>query len=115
MNWLSLIFRIASFAVTGTQTIVGDKASGATKAKIATDLVSNELAVIAPTLGTDNAALAQAAASVTTLAINQAVTIQKATGAYQKATAAANAAQQDLGVTAAVAALVQSIEKPPTP
>lgn len=108
MNW----FKLAIQAVLGIQTLIGDKAAGATKQQMAKDMLSVATASAADDLTGGNAAYAAGASQVAGLIIDQAVTITKASGAYQKATAAAAAAQQDVGVAAAVAALVQSVQNP---
>lgn len=119
MNVFSLILGLVPGIVQGIQTIVGDKASGASKAQMAQDALAAAVSSSSQVLTGSNAIYGQAAAQVAQLAINQAVTISKASGAYQTWTAAANAAQQDAGVAVALAGLVQSVQNPtatpPTP
>lgn len=115
MNWLSLALGLLPHIILGIQSVVGDKASGATKAKMAQDALAVATGAAGDVLTGSNAAYATAASQVVGLAINQTVSIAKANGTYAKATAIAAFAQQDVEVAAAVAALVQSVEKPPTP
>jgi len=115
MNWFALAFMLAKGITLGIQTLVGDKASGATKKQMAQDELNVALQTAVPALSGDNAALAQAAGAVTSVAIDQAVLIHKTSGAYQKATAIATAAQQDAGVAQAVSDLVKSVQAPQTP
>lgn len=108
MNWLA----VALAAVHGIQIIFGDKASGATKKQMATDVLTGVANDILPGLTGSNQAYGQAANVIAGLAIDQAVNIAKAAGTYQKATAIATAAQQDVGVAAAVADLVKRVQTP---
>lgn len=112
MNWLSLALGLLPGIVTGIETVIGDKASGATKAQMAKDALAVATGTAGQVLTGDNAVFATAASQIAGLAITQAVNIQKATGAYQKATAIATSAQQDVNVAAAVTALVQSVTTP---
>jgi len=119
MNWLSTILGLLPGIIHGIQAVVGDKASGATKAQMATDALAVATGTAGTVLTGSNATYAAAAGQITQLAINQTVAIAKATGTYQKATAIAAAAQQDVDVANAVAQLVQSVQNPtpatPTP
>ena len=115
MNWLSRILGLLPHIVLGIQTVVGDKASGATKAQMAKDALQVATGGASAVLTGNNATYADAASKITQLAIDQTVAITKATGAYQKATAVAAAAHQDADVAAAVTQLVQSVETPATP
>ena len=112
MNWLSIALGLLPAIIHGIQSIVGDKASGATKAQMAQDALAVATSGAAGVLTGGNAAYASAASQIVGLAINQTVAIAKATGTYQKATAIATAAQQDVNVAAAVTALVQSVQHP---
>ena len=115
MNWLALILGLVPGVVQGVETIVGDKASGATKAQMAQDALKVAVNSAGTVLTGNNAVYGQVAGQVAQLAINQVVDISKAAGAYQKWTAAATAAQQDVSVAAAVTQLVQSVQAPATP
>lgn len=110
MNWLSLILGLLPGIVHGVQAVVGDKASGATKAQMAKDALGVATQTASQVLTGGNAAYASAASAITGLAIDQTVAIAKANGTYQKATAIATAAQQDVNVAAAVADLVKSVQ-----
>lgn len=112
MNWLSLFLGLLPGIVHGIQSIVGDKASGATKQQMAKDALAVATQTAGDVLTGSNATYAAAASTIAGLAIDQTVSIAKANGTYQKATAIAVAAQQDAGVAAAVTALVQSIQNP---
>lgn len=112
MNWLSIILGLLPGIVHGIQSVVGDKASGATKAQMATDALAVATGTAGAVLTGNDATYAAAAGQITQLAINQTVAIAKATGTYQKATAIATAAQQDVNVANAVTQLVQSVQAP---
>lgn len=112
MNYLSLILGLLPHIVLGIQTVIGDKASGATKAQMAQDALSVATAGAGAVLTGNDATYAAAASQIAGLAITQTVNIAKANGTYQKATAIASAAQQDVNVAAAVTALVQSVQNP---
>jgi len=115
MNWLSLVLGLLPGIVHGIQAVVGDKASGATKAQMAKDALAVATGTAGQVLTGNNAQLGQAASVIAGLAIDQTVAIAKATGTYQKATAIATAAQQDAGVAQAVSDLVKSVQAPQTP
>ena len=112
MNWLSIALGLLPSIVHGIESIVGDKASGATKAKMAQDALAVATSGAAAVLTGSNAVYGQAASQIVGLAINQTVAIAKANGTYAKATAIATAAQQDVGVAQAVTELVQSVQNP---
>ena len=112
MNCLSMALGLLPAIVHGIESIVGDKASGATKAQMAQQALAAATAGAAAVLTGSNAVYGQAASQIVGLAINQTVAIAKANGTYQKATAIATAAQQDVGLAAAVTALVQSVQNP---
>lgn len=114
-NWLSLALGLLPHIILGIQSVVGDKASGATKAQMAQDALAVATGAAADVLTGDNATYAAAASQLTGLAITQTVNIAKANGTYAKATAIASAAQQDVNVAAAVTALVKSVQSPATP
>lgn len=115
MNWLSIALAAAPGIVHGIETIIGDKASGATKEQIAKDSLSIATGVAGASLTGTNAAYASIASQLAGLVIAQTVTIAKTNGTYQKATAAATAAQQDIGVANAVTDLIKSIQIPAVP
>lgn len=112
MNYLSLILGLLPHIVLGIQTVIGDKASGATKAQMAQDALAVAIGSAGSVLSGADATYAAAASQIAGLAIKQTVDITKATGTYQKATAIATAAQQDVAVAAAVDALVKSVQTP---
>jgi len=112
MNIFALILGLVPGIIKGIQTIVGDKASGATKSQMAQDALAAAVGGAGTVLTGNNAVYGQAAGELAQLAIDQTVAISKATGVYQKWTAAATAAQQDAGVAAAVTNLVQSVQAP---
>lgn len=112
MNWLSIALGLLPSIVHGIESVVGDKASGATKAQMAQDALAVATTGASAVLTGSNAVYGQAASQIVGLAINQTVAAAKATGTYQKATAIATAAQQDVGVAEAVAQLVQSVQTP---
>src|SRR3569833_2667888 len=112
MNWLSLIIALSTHVVLGIQTVIGDKASGATKQQMAKDALAVAIGGAGAVLTGSNATYADAAGKIVGLVFVLMVRVTKATGAYQKATEIANAAQQDTQVAAAVGQLVQSVEKP---
>lgn len=112
MNWLSTILGLLPGIVHGIETVVGDKASGATKAQMAQDALAVATGTATTVLTGNNATYATAAGQIAQLAINQTVSIAQANGTLQKATAIATAAQQDVGVAAAVDALVKSVQTP---
>ena len=114
-NWLSVLFGQLPNAIHLVQSIVGDKANGATKSQMVKDIVAGSGTIAGGVLTGGNAAYASAASQITQLAIDQIVAIKKADGTYQKATAIATAAQQDVNVAAAVTALVQSVQHPTPP
>lgn len=113
MNWLSLFLGLLPGIVHGIQAVVGDKASGATKAQMAKDALAVATSTAGTVLTGSNATYATAASQITGLAIDQTVNIAKANGTYQKATAIAAAAQQDVNVANAVTELVKSVQMPP--
>jgi hypothetical protein len=115
MNIFSMIFGLVPGVIQGIETIVGDKASGASKSQMAQDALAAAVATSSQVLTGSNAVYGQVAAQVAQLAINQSVQLSKASGAYQTWTAAATAAQQDAGVAAAIASLVQSIQNSTQP
>lgn len=115
MNWLSTILGLLPGIVHGIETVVGDKASGATKAQMAQDALAVATGTATTVLTGNNETYATAAGQIAQLAINQTVSIAQANGTLQKATAIATAAQQDVGVAAAVAALVKSVQTPVPP
>lgn len=112
MNWLSTFLGLLPGIVHGIEAVVGDKASGATKAQMAQDALSVATGTATGVLTGNDATYAAAASQITGLAITQTVNIAKATGTYQKATAIATAAQQDVAVAAAVDALLKSVQTP---
>jgi hypothetical protein len=111
-NWLSTILGLLPGIVHGIQAVVGDQASGATKAQMAQDALAVATGAAGDVLSGDNATYAVAASQIAGLAITQTVNIAKANGTYQKATAIAAAAQQDVNVAQAVAQLVASVQTP---
>lgn len=115
MNWLSTILGLLPGIVHGIETVVGDKASGATKAQMAQDALAVATGAAGQVLTGSDATYAAAASQIAGLAITQTVNIAKANGTYQKATAIATAAQQDVNVANAVTQLVQSVQNPNTP
>lgn len=116
MNILALILGLVPSVVKGIESIVGDKASGASKAQMAHDALEAAVTATMPVLTGNNAVYGQVAAAVAQTAIDQTVAISKATGAYQKWTAAANAATQDAGIAAAVQGVIKATQNPtPTP
>lgn len=120
MNWLSLILGLTPYIVQGVQTVIGDKAAGATKQQMAKDALGVAIGGAGATLTGNNAVLGDAAGKIAGLVIDQSVAIAKANGSYNKWTTIATTAQQDLGVAAAVTQLVQSLQAPtvapvPTP
>jgi hypothetical protein len=115
MNIFALILALVPGVVQGIQTVVGDKANGATKKQMAQDALAAALSATSTVLTGNNSVLAKAAAGVASLAIDQTVSIAQASGSYNKWTAVATAAQQDTGVAAAVVNLVQSIQQPQQP
>ena len=112
MNWLSALLAQLPNAIHLVQSIVGDKANGATKSQMVKDIIAGSGTIAGGVLTGGNAAYASAASQITQLAIDQIVAIKKADGTYAKATAIATAAQQDVNVSAAVTALVQSVQHP---
>jgi len=112
MNWLSLILGLTPHIIQGIQTIVGDKASGATKQQMAKDALSVATGAASSVLTGSNAVYGQAASQIAGLVIDQAVAVAKANGSYQTWTTVAQIAQQDAGVASAVTALVQSVHNP---
>lgn len=113
MNFLSLILGLLPHIVLGIQSVVGDKASGATKQQMAKDALAVATGAAGAVLTGNNAVFAGAASQIAGLAIDQTVAIAKATGTYQKATAIATAAQQDVNVANAVTELVKTVQTPP--
>lgn len=112
MNWLSLILGLAPGIVQGIQTVVGDKAAGATKSQMAQDALKVAVNATSLVLTGNNAIYGAAAGQLAQLAINQTVAIAQATGTYAKWTAIATTAQQDAGVALAVTNLIQSVQNP---
>lgn len=112
MNWATFILGIVPGVVQSIEVVVGDAASGATKAKMAQDALGAAVNTASKVLTGNNAVYGEVAAGLAQLAINQTVSIARATGVYGKWTAAAAVAQQDTLVAAQVAALVHSIENP---
>jgi hypothetical protein len=112
MNWLSICLGLLPGIVHGIEAVVGDKASGATKAQMAQDALTVATGTAGSILNGSNATYATAASQIAGLAITQTVNIAQANGTYQKATAIATAAQQDAGVAAAVVALVNQVQNP---
>mgnify|MGYP001556027777 FL=1 len=112
MNIFALILGLIPGVVKGIETVVGDKASGATKAQMAHDALGAAVASTSSVLTGSNAIYGQAAAQLAQLAIDQTVAITKASGVYGKWTAAASAAVQDAGVAAAVQGLINSVQHP---
>lgn len=112
MNWLSMALGLLPSIIHGIEAVIGDKASGATKAQMAKDALSVATGAAGAVLTGDNATYASAASQIAGLAITQTVNIAKANGTYQKATAIATAAQQDVAVAQAVNDLVKSVQMP---
>jgi hypothetical protein len=112
MNIFALILGLVPGIVKGIQTVVGDKANGATKAQMAQDALNAAVTSASSVLTGTDAIYGQAAAQLAQLAINQTVAISQASGVYEKWTAVATAAQQDAGVAQAVAGLVASVQAP---
>lgn len=112
MNWFSIALALAGPIVHGIQAVIGDKASGATKEKMALDSLSLATGIAIGVTTGSNATYANAASQIAGLVIKQTVDIGKATGTYAKATAAASAAQQDVAVAQAVDELVKSVQNP---
>lgn len=114
MNWLSIILGILPGVVHGIQSVVGDRASGATKQQMALDALDAATGTAGSVLKGTDGTYATAAGQIAKLAINQTVSIAQTQGSYQKATAIAQAAQQDVAVAQAVDALVKSVQAPQT-
>ena len=108
--WLALILGMIPGIVRGIEKVVGDSASGSTKAQMAHDALQSVYESAAPVLTGSNAVYGQAAAEVAQLAIDQTVSLAKKQGVYQTWTAAANVAQQDEGVAASVVDLVKTVQ-----
>lgn len=115
MNWLSLVIALVPGIIHGIQSVIGDKASGATKKQMAIDALNAATGAAGSVLTGNNAVFASAASQIAGLVIDQSVAIAKATGTYQKATAIATAAQQDVNVAAAVTDLVKTVQAPASP
>jgi hypothetical protein len=94
MNWLSICLGLLPGIVHGIEAVVGDKASGATKAQMAQDALTVATGTAGSILNGSNATYATAASQIAGLAITQTVN------------------QQDAGVAAAVVALVNQVQNP---
>lgn len=116
MNWIMLILALVPTIVKGIQTVIGDKASGASKSQMAHDALAAAVNGTSQILTGNNAVYGEAAAQIAQVAIDQTVALAKQQGAYAKWTAVAAATNAVTNTAAQVAAeVLPTVEPEPAP